>query len=130
MTIESDHMQIGQVATRTELSLKTIRHYDELGLVTPSARSVGGFRLYTEGDVQRLLVIRRMKPLGFSLDEMRELLDALDILASDDAVDAEAATARHVLAGFYERAEDSCARLRTQLAYAEEFTSVLRTHVR
>ena len=75
-------------------------------------------------------MIRRMKPLGFSLDEMRELLDALDILASDDAVEAAATTARHILAAFYERAEDSCARLRTQLAYAEEFTSVLRTHVR
>ena len=65
------HMQIGEVAERTELSIKTIRHYDEVGLVTPSARSAGGFHFYTDADVQRLLVIRRMKPLGFTLDEMR-----------------------------------------------------------
>jgi DNA-binding transcriptional MerR regulator len=56
-------MQIGQAAARTELSITTIRHYDAAGLVTPSARSAGGFRLYTEADVERLLVIRRMKPL-------------------------------------------------------------------
>ena len=68
-------MQIGQVAARTELSITTVRHYDEVGLVTPSARSTGGFRLYTEADVERLLVIRRMKPLGFTLAEMRDLLD-------------------------------------------------------
>ena len=59
-------MQIGQVAATTELSIATVRHYDEVGLVTPSARSAGGFRLYTEADVERLLVIRRMKPLGFT----------------------------------------------------------------
>jgi DNA-binding transcriptional MerR regulator len=71
-----EHLQIGEVAARTELSIKTIRHYDEVGLVVPSARSAGGFRLYTTGDVDRLLAIRRMKPLGFSLDEMRQLLVA------------------------------------------------------
>ncbi|SMG59558.1 DNA-binding transcriptional regulator, MerR family [Rhodococcus rhodochrous J3] len=128
MTSESNHMQIGQVAARTELSLKTIRHYDEMGLVTPSARSTGGFRLYTEDDVQRLLVIRRMKPLGFSLEEMREVLDALDAITDGDAAEDATARARSVLAHFHARAEDSCARLRTQLAYAEELTAVLRSH--
>ncbi|MFD6859234.1 MerR family transcriptional regulator [Rhodococcus sp. NPDC060090] len=121
-------MQIGQVAARTELSIKTIRHYDELGLVTPSARSAGGFRLYTEEDVQRLLVIRRMKPLGFTLEEMREVLDALDVIADSDAARKSVVAARAVLAVFHERAEDSCARLRIQLAYAEELTSILKTH--
>lgn len=76
-------MQIGEVAARTELSLRTIRHYEETGLVVPSARSRGGFRLYTETDVARLMVIRRMKPLGFTLDQMRDLLDATDRLDAD-----------------------------------------------
>lgn len=62
VTVSSEHMQIGEVAARTELSLRTIRHYEETGLVTPSARSRGGFRLYTEADVARLMVVRRMKP--------------------------------------------------------------------
>ena len=65
-------MQIGEVADRTGLSLRTIRHYEEAGLIAPSARSKGGSRLYTEADVSRLMVIRRMKPLGFSLEEMRD----------------------------------------------------------
>lgn len=60
--VDDRHMQIGEVAARTELSLRTIRHYEETGLVIPSARSQGGFRLYTETDVARLMVIRRMKP--------------------------------------------------------------------
>jgi phage terminase Nu1 subunit (DNA packaging protein) len=49
--VDSKHMQIGEIAARTELSLRTIRHYEETGLVIPSARSQGGFRLYTENDV-------------------------------------------------------------------------------
>lgn len=80
-------MQIGEVAARTELSLRTIRHYEETGLVVPSARSQGGFRLYTETDVARLMVIRRMKPLGFTLDQMRDLLDATDRLDNEPGLD-------------------------------------------
>ncbi len=62
-----DRMQIGEVAERTGLSLRTIRYYGEVGLVVPSARSKGGFRLYTESDVARLLLIKQMKPLGVQL---------------------------------------------------------------
>jgi hypothetical protein len=65
--------QIGQVAERTGLSLGTIRFYEENGLVVPTARTEGGFRLYSEDDVARLEVIKRMKPLGFTLEEMQEL---------------------------------------------------------
>ena len=58
-------MHIGELADRSQMSLRTIRHYDEVGLLKPSGRTEGGFRLYTERDFTRLLVIRRMKPLGF-----------------------------------------------------------------
>lgn len=70
-------MHIGEVADRTGLSHRTLRHYDEVGLVVPSGRSGGGFRLYTEADVQRLLLVRRMKPLGYTLEQMRDLLDTV-----------------------------------------------------
>ncbi|MDV6295420.1 MerR family DNA-binding protein [Rhodococcus aetherivorans] len=79
-------------------------------------------------DVQRLLVIRRMKPLGFTLDEMRALRAALDRIAAAATSGQGAADARGVLAEFHRRAEDSCARLRTQLAYAEELTTILGEH--
>lgn len=126
----NEHMQIGQVAERTELSIKTIRHYDDVGLVTPSARSTGGFRLYTESDISRLLVIRRMKPLGFTLEEMKRLLDSLEILADDGTDDLSRTAAAEFIAGCHTRAKDSCRHLRKQLAYAEELTALLADHTR
>ncbi|KRD12062.1 MerR family transcriptional regulator [Mycobacterium sp. Root265] len=118
-------LQIGDVAARTELSIKTIRHYDDVGLVTPSARSAGGFRLYTAGDVDRLLSIRRMKPLGFTLEEMGELLDALDIVHQSGSAGERRAQALSRLADCHERAQQACTTLGRQLAYARELTAQL-----
>ncbi|WP_033250697.1 MerR family transcriptional regulator [Kitasatospora phosalacinea] len=129
-------MQIGEVAARTELSLRTIRHYEETGLVVPSARSRGGFRLYTERDVARLMVVRRMKPLGFTLDQMRELLDATDRLDADgpydDPGDGTTGGRPALLAlvrGYERSAAEQVDRLRVQLARAEEFAHDLRTRL-
>jgi DNA-binding transcriptional MerR regulator len=79
-------MQIGEVAQRTELSLRSLRHYDEVGLLQPSGRSEGGFRLYTAEDVDKLLVIRRMKPLGFTLEEMVEVMGHIETLRNPAGV--------------------------------------------
>ncbi len=128
--VDDKHMQIGEVAARTELSLRTIRHYEETGLVVPSARSQGGFRLYTESDVQRLMVIRRMKPLGFTLDQMRDLLDATDRLDAGDDLDAGERDGLLERVREYERAAaEQVARLRIQLARAEDFADALRTRL-
>ncbi|SMQ21429.1 DNA-binding transcriptional regulator, MerR family [Streptomyces sp. Ag82_O1-12] len=119
-------MQIGEVAARTELSLRTIRHYEETGLVVPSARSRGGFRLYTEADVARLMVIRRMKPLGFTLDEMRALLQATDRLDSGEELtpgDREGLVDR--VRDFERAAQQRVEELRTRLSRAEEFAATL-----
>lgn len=70
-------MHIGELAERTALSLRTIRHYDEVGLLHPSARTEGGFRVYSEEDYERLLLIRQARSLGFGLDEIAEMLDVL-----------------------------------------------------
>ena len=77
-------MQIGEVAQATSLSIRTIRWYGEVGLVEPSARSKGGFRLYTQADVERLQLVKRMKPLEFTLEEMRDLLGVVDELEQAD----------------------------------------------
>lgn len=127
MADDGMHMQIGQVAQRTELSIRTVRHYDDVGLVTPSARSAGGFRLYTETDVERLLVIRRMKPLDFTLAEMKQLLESLDALGDENATDDERSSAAAFVRECHTKAQDSCRTLRRQLAYAEELTEVLST---
>ncbi|MFK4101490.1 MerR family transcriptional regulator [Streptomyces sp. NPDC019531] len=126
--MDGKHMQIGEVAARTELSLRTIRHYEETRLVVPSARSQGGFRLYTETDVQRLIVIRRMKPLGFTLDQMRDLLDATERLdAATDADEREALLER--VRGYERAALEQIDKLRVQLSRAEEFATTLRTRL-
>ncbi|MFE6474162.1 MerR family transcriptional regulator [Streptomyces rochei] len=128
--MDDKHMQIGEVAARTELSLRTIRHYEETGLVIPSARSQGGFRLYTESDVQRLMVIRRMKPLGFSLDQMRDLLDATDRL--DDAESADGAERDALLERVRAYEQDAARKideLRVQLSRAEDFAATLRSRL-
>ncbi|MBR8640419.1 MerR family transcriptional regulator [Streptomyces tuirus] len=125
--MSSEHMQIGEVAARTELSLRTIRHYEETGLVIPSARSQGGFRLYTEADVARLMVIRRMKPLGFTLDEMRDLLEVTDRLDSGEELTAnEREALLERVRGYEQGAAEQVEKLRTQLARAEEFAATLR----
>ena len=68
-------LQIGEVARRVDLSIRTIRHWEDMGLITPSARSSGGFRLYSEEDVARIRLLRFMKPLNLTLEQMRELLE-------------------------------------------------------
>ncbi|TIH29495.1 MerR family transcriptional regulator [Subtercola vilae] len=115
-------MHIGELAERTSLSLRTIRHYDEVGLMKPSGRTDGGFRLYTEEDLSRLLLIRRMKPLGFSLEEMSELLRVIDALDQGDDADLRAQ-----LAGFIDRATEQRDKLQRQLDMADEFVELLRT---
>jgi DNA-binding transcriptional MerR regulator len=82
-------MQIGEVAERVGLSLRTIRHWDEVGLVVPSKRSAGGFRLYGEADVDRLVLVKTLRPLDLSLEQMRELLATIDDLEDDEGDDPE-----------------------------------------
>lgn len=122
-------MQIGEVAARTELSLRTIRHYEETGLVAPSARSQGGFRLYTENDVQRLMVIRRMKPLGFTLEQMRDLLDATDRLDSAGETAGERERLLERVRGYEQAAAEKIEDLRVHLSRAEDFAATLRTRL-
>ncbi|MFI1472231.1 MerR family transcriptional regulator [Streptomyces wuyuanensis] len=124
--MDGKHMQIGEVAARTELSLRTIRHYEETGLIVPSARSQGGFRLYTEADVARLMVIRRMKPLGFTLDQMRDLLDATDRLDAGDRLGTDEREALMERVRTYRQAAtEQVAMLRVQLTRAEDFAATL-----
>jgi len=118
-------MQIGRVAERTGLSLHTLRHYDDVDLLRPSARSEGGFRLYTEDDVARLMVVRRMKPLGFTLEQMRELLEVTGALA--DASGAQEAALRARLAEFVRLAEEARSRMLERVAMAEELLGQLRS---
>ena len=70
---EAQTLRIGDVAKRTGLTLRTIRYYEELGLLESVKRLDGGVRIYTNDDVRRLRFIQRLKVLGLSLQEMLEL---------------------------------------------------------
>ncbi|MDN5749180.1 MAG: MerR family transcriptional regulator [Pseudonocardia sp.] len=139
-------VQIGEVARRIGLSIRTIRHWEEMGLVTPTARSAGGFRLYSEDDVARLRLLRFMKPLDLTLEEMRELMRIRELLAEStpdesdrvqalvwprsSAAGAERAHYAAQLASFVDRAERRLDKLRAQVGEVEEFVARLRSEVR
>jgi DNA-binding transcriptional MerR regulator len=78
---------IGEVAERVGVTTRTLRYYEEFGLVTPSVRTAGGSRRYTEADVARVMRIRELQAvMGFNLEEIRELIGAGDRM---DALRAE-----------------------------------------
>lgn len=121
--------QIGEVAEAVSLSLRTIRHYEEVGLVAPSGRSAGGFRLYTDDDVDRLRMVKQMKPLDFSLEETRELLELRDRLAAGSGGQEHAELVER-LDLFAVTAEQRCERLREQLEAAQAMAQMLRREAR
>jgi DNA-binding transcriptional MerR regulator len=74
--------RIGEVADRTGLTRRTLRHYDDLGLLVPATRSSGDYRLYDEDDLLRLLQIQNLKALGLSLPEIAAALADPDLDAT------------------------------------------------
>ncbi len=73
------HYQIGELANLVDMSPRTIRYYEEIGLLNSVKRIEGGKRVYTDRDVQRLKFITRLKHLGLTLSEMTELEDIYQI---------------------------------------------------
>ncbi len=86
-------MQIGEVAERTGVTQRTLRFYEEKGVLKPPTRMEGGFRLYNEDDVRRVEHVKRLQQLlGFTLAEIKEMVDseeALDQLRQEYRPDAE-----------------------------------------
>jgi Cu(I)-responsive transcriptional regulator len=68
-------MNIGEAAKESGVSAKMIRHYEQVGLVPPAARTDSGYRQYSDPDIHTLRFIRRSRDLGFSIREISELLD-------------------------------------------------------
>ena len=104
--------RIGEVAAATGLTVRTLHHYDEIGLLAPSGRSDAGYRLYADDDVRRLYRIVAFRRLGFALGEIGALLDGEGadpravVRAQLERLDAEAAT-REALRGRLARLLDA-----------------------
>lgn len=146
LPVASLRLRIGEVARRTDLSIRTIRHWEDMGLLTPSARSAGGFRLYSEDDVARIRLLRFMKPLDFSLEQMRELLRIRELLTSatsdvadrvqalvwprSSAADEGADDLARQLADLADLAERRLEKLRRYVEEVGEFVARLREEVR
>lgn len=75
------YLQIGEVADRTGVTQRTLRFYEERGLLKPPTRLEGGFRLYSEEDVSRVEQIRRLQGLlGLSLADIKEMVEAEEVI--------------------------------------------------
>lgn len=67
-------LQIGDLSEQTGVPAKTIRFYEEVGLLPPAMRAENGYRIYGEEDIERLQFVRRMRALDFALDDIAEIL--------------------------------------------------------
>jgi MerR family transcriptional regulator, thiopeptide resistance regulator len=86
---ETRPLRVGELARSTGLTARTLHHYDEIGLLVPSARSEAGYRLYGDGDVRRLYRILALRGMGFPLDEIAATL-------ARDGDDARPVVRRHL----------------------------------
>ena len=127
---ESGLHQIGHVAERVGVSLRTVRYYEEQGLLSPEARTGGGFRLYSDDQIERLELIHQIKPLGFSVDEIRCLLHARDAMHDPSAASSDREVATERLSRFADVASQRCEELSEQVQRASDLARRLRREAR
>lgn len=120
--------QIGGVAERLGVSTRTIKYYEELGLVSPENRSPGGFRLYNASDIERLQRILRLKGMGFSLAAIREFLSVRDAAQEATRERVLAETTEHLRARQRE-VEERIAKTREDLKSAEALREELERDI-
>jgi MerR family transcriptional regulator, mercuric resistance operon regulatory protein len=75
---KSQGLSIGTLSRRTGVHIETVRYYEKIGLLPPPPRTEGGHRLYSDDQLKRLTFIRRSRELGFTLDEIRNLLGLVE----------------------------------------------------
>lgn len=137
------HYTTGELANRSGISVRTVQYYDKKGLLTPSAKTEGGRRLYTQSDLERLEVILFLKDLNFSLKQIKQifeakswdktlslLLDTQEILLEEELV-AKRSTLKRMKTfkstiKFYRQANPDYLRDRALLMHEADFWNVTR----
>lgn len=110
--MQFEHLRVGDVARLTGKTVRTLHYYEELGLLSPCQRSDGGYRLYGSDAVARVELIGQLKDLGFSLEQVRQILSTWEKAARDqdasvrlrEALEKARAEARKKI-GTFERLE-------------------------
>lgn len=118
-------MLIGEFASKTGLSQRTVRHYDEIKVLQASGRSDSGYRFYTPGDVDRAHSVRIMRALELTTTEIRDALAVLDLVESDP--EASITAVRRALSELVADFELRERALREKTEIASDFVSMLRT---
>jgi len=126
---EQAYLQIGEVAERTGVTQRTLRFYEEKGLLKPPSRLEGGFRLYSEEDVRRVEEIKRLQTLlGFTLADIKEMVEAEAIkmqIRAEYRRDAEVSERKAKLAKAVEVTERQAAVIDQKLAALHEMKAHL-----
>ncbi|MBL7497711.1 MerR family transcriptional regulator [Frankia sp. CNm7] len=116
-----DVYQIVDVADKVTLSLRTTRFYAEAGLLPPVGEDGAGAPLYDDAAVDRLLLVKKMKPLGFALDEMRALINLRDEATSADTSPERRTELLDRLQTWVTLGEEKLRSLEEQVRIAESF---------
>jgi DNA-binding transcriptional MerR regulator len=111
MSFEPDGLRAGALATAAGVNVQTLRYYERRGLLDPPARTPGGHRLYPADSVALLRIIKAAQQLGFTLDEVADLL--------------EAGRRRHVSGRLHERAVTKLAEIDRKLAHLQTIRAAL-----
>ena len=117
-----ENLTIGRVSKRTGLPAKTIRFYEDEGLISPPRRAANGYRLYRENDVLRLQIVRSIRLLGLDLPSIKTLLD--------HALSVDCATFGEELIGTLERQRSEVERRIMDLTQLRDDLSAIEEHVR
>lgn len=131
---EGAYLQIGEFAERTGVTQRTLRFYEEKGLLKPPSRMEGGFRLYSEEDVARVERIKRFQALlGVSLAEVKEMVDAEEMALQIEAEyrpEADAKERRRQLARAIEVREKQYAIISQKAEQLAEIKAYLRERLK
>ncbi|HBC82271.1 MAG TPA: MerR family transcriptional regulator, partial [Escherichia sp.] len=111
-------IQVGELAKRAGITVRTLHHYEQTGLLLPSARSEAGYRLYNLADVQRLHMIQALAKAGLELAEIKDFLEQ-DTLSLPDLLDAQIALLDRQLRSIHTLRDQLCT-LRTGLEEESE----------